>query len=413
MTGADGGVERAYRQHWARLLALLARELRSLDLAEEALQDAFAAAVAHWPRDGTPDNPAGWLRTAARRRALDRLRREATVLRRLPLLVTDEVTDDPADRADGGGPLRDDRLRLVFTCCHPALAVESRVALTLRCVAGLSTTEIARLFLVSEPTMGARLTRAKKKIAAARIPFRVPRGDELPARLDGVLAVVYLVFTEGYAATSGDRLIRADLAGEAIRLGRLLVELMPDEPEVTALLALMLLHHARRDARLDGDGRLVLLDRQDRGRWHRDEIAEGRALIAGSALDGPYALQAAIAAVHASAGHAADTDWPAIADLYAELDRRTGSAVVRLNRAVAVAQVAGPAAGLALLDGLDDRLPRHHRLPATRAELLHRLGRDAEAVDAYDRALALVGTDAERAFLRERRAVAQAAARDA
>lgn len=402
-----GAVEQAYRDHWARLLALLAHQLRRLDLAEESLQDAFAAAVSRWTQDGVPANPAGWLLTTARRRALDRLRREASDLRRLPLLVTDEVVMDDFN-LDDEHAVRDAQLRLVFTCCHPTLAVESRVALTLRFVAGLTTPEIARLFLVAEPTMAARLTRAKKKIAAAGIPFRVPGEADLPARLDGVLAVIYLVFTEGYAATSGDRLLRHDLAAEAIRLGRLVDELMPGEPEVIALVALMVLHHARRRARLDDDGRLVLLAEQDRDLWRWDEITEGLALLGRLAQTTgpyrPYALQARIAAEHARARQAADTDWPAIAALYAQLDRLTGSPVVRLNRAVAVAEAAGPAAGLALLEGLDHALPRHHQLPAARAELLRRLGQNGAAFEEYGRALALVGNEVERAFLLSRRA---------
>jgi RNA polymerase sigma-70 factor (ECF subfamily) len=383
--------------------------LRRLDLAEESLQDAFAVAVQRWPEEGAPRNPAGWLLTTARRRALDRLRREASDLRRLPLLVTEEaVGDDMGDiELDEGYAVPDERLRLVFTCCHPALSVESRVALTLRFVAGLSTPEIARLFLVSEPTMAARLTRAKKKIAGAGIPFRVPDATDLPERLAGALAVIYLVFTEGYAATSGDHLLRADLAGEAIRLGRVLRELMPGEPEVTALLALMVLHHARRRARLDSAGGLVLLGDQDRELWRWDEIGEGLTLLDRSAQPpaaSPYALQAAIAAEHAKARQASDTDWPAIAALYGQLERLTGSAVVRLNRAVAVAEAAGPRAGLALLGGLDEALPRHHLLPAARAELLRRLGRTGEAITEYGRALDLVGNDVERSFLLSRRA---------
>ena len=339
---------------------------------------------------------------------MDRLRREASDLRRLPLLVTEEaVSDMDHVELDEGYAVPDERLRLVFTCCHPALSMESRVALTLRFVAGLTTPEIARLFLVAEPTTAARLTRAKKKIAAAGIPFRVPDADDLPDRLAGALAVIYLVFTEGYAATSGDRLLREELASEAIRLGRVLGELMPGEPEVTALLALMVLHHARRRARIDPAGRLVLLPDQDRDLWRWDEIGEGLALLeltARSQATSPYALQAAIAAEHAKARRASDTDWPAIADLYAQLERVTGSAVVRLNRAVAVAEAAGPRAGLALLGDLDEALPRHHLLPAARAELLRRLGRNGEAIVEYGRALALVGNDVERAFLLSRRA---------
>ncbi|GAA3155060.1 sigma-70 family RNA polymerase sigma factor [Planomonospora alba] len=393
-------VEQAYRRHWARLLALLTAELRDLDLAEESLQDAFAAAVAAWPPE--PDNPPAWLLTTARRRALSRLRREAVAARKLPLLVVD-------DRPEPAG-IPDERLRLIFTCCHPALSMEARVALTLRCAGGLTTREIARSFLVSETTMAARITRAKKKIAQAGIPYRIPAGPELAGRRDGVLAVVYLIFTEGYAPTGGDRLIRADLAAEAIALGRMLRELLPADPEADGLLALMLLHHARRDARLGPSGELVRLPDQDRSRWHREEIGEALSLLEavrpggpGDRFPGPYLLQAAIAAEHAVAGRAEDTDWPAIARLYGRLEEIAGSAVVRLNRAVAVAEAEGPEAGLELLDGLDGTMGRHHLFHATRAELLRRLGRDREALDAYGRALEAVGTDPERAFLLSRR----------
>ncbi|MBO3748571.1 sigma-70 family RNA polymerase sigma factor [Streptosporangiaceae bacterium NEAU-GS5] len=399
-------VEQAYREHWARLLALLASELRDLDLAEDALQEAYAIAVDRWRRDGEPRNPAGWLLTAARNRALDRLRRAAvatrnlTELSRRPLLIV----DDPGQEQ----PIPDERLRLVFTCCHPALAMDARVALTLRCVGGLTTREIARLFLVSEPTMAARITRAKKKIAQAGIPYRVP--DNLGERLPGVLAVVYLIFTEGYAATGGDRLLRHELAAEAIHLGRMLRQLMPADSEVRGLLALMILHHARREARLGPAGELIRLGDQDRRRWRATEIAEGLDLIStpGPAgpppgQPGPYLLQAAIAAEHASAPTAAGTDWKAIALLYGELERITGSAVVRLNRAVAVAEVAGPQAALDLLDGLEEALPYNHLLPATRAEMWRRLGRAREAMDCYAQALDLAGTGVERAFLAARR----------
>jgi RNA polymerase sigma-70 factor, ECF subfamily len=399
---AAAEVERAHREHWARLLALLAGQLRSLELAEESLAEAYASALAVWPSRGVPDQPAAWLLTTARNRATDALRREAVLARKLPLLV---VPDAVPPREPVHIP--DERLRLLFTCCHPALAAESRVALTLRCVGGLSTAEVARAFLVSEPTMAARITRAKKKIAQAGIPYRVPGAAELPERLGGVLAVLYLVFTEGYAATEGETPVRVEPAAEAIRLARVLVDLLPAEPEPTALLALMLLQHSRRDARLDG-GRLVLLPDQDRSRWHPAEIAEGVALVrtaarlrAGSPA-GPYLLQAAIAGEHAVAARPGDTDWAAIARLYADLERLTGSPVVRLNRAVAVAEHAGPRAGLALLDGLDERLPRYHLLPAVRADLLRRLGRAEEAARAYRQALELAGIAAERDFLRAR-----------
>jgi RNA polymerase sigma-70 factor, ECF subfamily len=399
-------VEQAHRTQWSRLLALLTGELRSIDLAEESLQDAYTSAVRTWSRDGVPGNPAGWLLTAARNRARDRLRREATLARKLPLLAVDD--DVAPGSADGDGDvttIRDERLRLLFTCCHPALAPEARVALTARLLGGLTTVEVARLFLVSEPTMAARITRAKKKIAAAGIPYRVPSDAELPERLPGVLAVLYLVFTEGYAATAGERLLREDLCAEAIRLTRVLAAHTPDEPEVLALLALTLLHHSRRDARFDETGNLVLLPEQDRSRWHADEVAEGLA-YAERALrmrgeTGVYALQAAIAAEHASAVDQ-PVDWAAIAALYEMLERRTGSPVVRLNRAVAVAEQRGPEAGLALLDGMDEKLGRHHLLYSARADMLRRLGRTAEAAAAYEQALALAGTETERRFLESR-----------
>jgi RNA polymerase sigma-70 factor (ECF subfamily) len=390
-------VDAAYREHWARLLALLARELRDIDLAEDALQEAFSAASRAWG-DSPPRNPAAWLLTAARRRAIDDLRRQAALARRLPLLVVDQTPDDAYDIEPDMFP--DERLRLIFTCAHPALDLSARVALTLRLVAGLTTAQIARLFLVSEPTMAARITRAKKKIVAAGIPYRVPGPNDLAERLQGVHTVVYAIFTEGYAATDGDRLVRVEVCGEAIHLGRMLVALMPSDPESSALLALMLLHNARRSARVDG-GQLVRLADQDRSRWRMDEIAEGlgltsRVLRSGA---GPYAIQAAIAAEHAVAATADVTDWPAIVELYRVLEERTASPVVRMNRAVAVAECEGPAAGLAVLEGLDEALARHHLLPAIRADLLRRLGRTDEAVRAYDKALALVGNGAERDFL--------------
>jgi RNA polymerase sigma-70 factor (ECF subfamily) len=398
-------VEQALREHWGRLLALLTGQLGSLDVAEDAVAEAFELALATWPRDGVPDRPAAWLLTAARRRGLDRLRRDATLTRKLPLLAEPDQAVEPEEVAEEMSTIPDDRLRLLFTCCHPALAPDARVALTLRCLGGLTTAEVARAFLVPEPTMAARITRAKKKIAAAGIPYRVPADAELPGRLAGLLAVLYLVFNEGYAASSGDAAIRRDLCDEAIRLNRVLVALMPDEPEATALLALMLLQNARRDARLDPAGRLVLLPDQDRSRWHAGQIGEGQALLARSTRTGrlgPYLLQAAIAAEHCRATRAVDTDWAAIAALYRTLDELTGSPVVRLNRAVAEAETAGPAAGLALLAGLDERLPAFHLLPATRADLLRRLGRTDQAREQYAAALRLAGNAADRDLLTRR-----------
>jgi RNA polymerase sigma-70 factor (ECF subfamily) len=397
-------------------------------VAEDSLQDAFLAAARTWPVEGVPGRPAAWLMTAAHRRALDRLRREDSDRRRLPLLVTDPVIG--AGIADVGGgsvgpgsspgaiagavpgavpgpdvddePDIDERLRLLFACCHPALSADSRAAMMLRFVAGLTTAEIARLFLVPEPTMSARLTRAKRKMALAGIPLRRPSGDDLPDRLDVVLKVIYLLFTEGYRATSGPELTRPGLADEAIRLGYLLGQLLPGEDEIVALLALMLLQHARRDARVDAAGRLVPLPEQDRSRWHYDEIDRGMQLL--RRLDrrrGDYHLQALIAAQHATGG---PTDWPRIAGLYAELERRTSSPVVRLNRAVAVAEAGSPEAALSLVEGLVELLPASHLVPTVRAELLTRLGRTDEAAAAFDEALSKVRTDAERAHLRRRRA---------
>jgi RNA polymerase sigma-70 factor (ECF subfamily) len=402
---AETALSDAWREHWARLMAILVQQHGDLDLAEECLADAFAAAAESWV-GGVPDRPAAWLLTVARRRAVDRLRRRTRLAQRLPLLVRDaEPAAWPDDRdADG---LPDERLRLVCTCCHPALSHEASVALTLKLVGGLSTREVARSFLVSETTMAARITRAKRKIALAGIPFRVPDASELPARLARVCAVTYLLFTEGYAATAGPQLQRRELCAEAIRLQRLVVELVPDDPEALGLLALMLLQHARRDARVS-DGRLVPLAEQDRDRWHGDEVAHARALLESSAALAPtpggYTTQAAIALEHLRAPTAGETDWRRICRLYAHLEAVAGSPVVRLNRAVAVAEADGAQAGLALLDGLEASLPRYHLLPATRAELLGRLGRLPEAAQAYDVALDLVATEHERAHLENRRA---------
>ena len=398
-------IDSVFREDGGRLTATLIRVFGDFDLAEDALQEAAAAALTHWSRDGVPGNPAGWLFTAARRSALDRVRRDATLSRKLQLLVheADSVAEQPgADMTDSS--IEDDRLRLIFTCCHPALAPEARVALTLRTLCGLSTAEIARAFLVPEATMAQRLVRAKHKIRAAGIPYRVPEDPELPARLDSVLGVIYLIFNEGYSATNSSQIIRSDLCGEAIRLARLLAALMPDEPEVFGLLALCLLHDSRRDTRQDG-GRIVLLDEQDRRRWDHAQIAEGIAVLE-RALSrrraGPYQLQAAIVAVHAEAATAADTDWRQIALLYRRLVEVQPSPVIELNRAVAVAMAEGAAAGLELMAPLAAVLDGYQPFHAARADLLRRLGRRDEATAAYVRAIALTTNDAEREFLNGR-----------
>ncbi|MFC3997548.1 RNA polymerase sigma factor [Nocardiopsis sediminis] len=404
---AAASVEAVFREEHGRLLASLVRRFGDLDLAEEVASEAMEAALVHWPVQGVPARPAAWLLTTARRKAVDRLRRDQAYAARLAVLQVEADRAGPAAPADLDGDLPDERLRLFFTCAHPALAAEDRAALTLRCLAGLTTPEVARAFLVPAATMAQRIVRAKRKIRQARIPFRVPGADELPRRLPGVLQVVYSIFTEGYAASSGPLLQRLDLAEEAIRLMRILRRLLPAEREVTGLLALMLLVHARRAARTGPGGEMVLLADQARDRWDHAMIEEGRGLVLAALSGGPagpYAVQAAIAAVHDEAADVATTDWPQVVALYDVLLVLVPSPVVALNRAVAVAMRDGPAAGLALLDALadDPRLRGHHPYPAARADLLHRLGRLPEAAAAYRHALALAGTDPERAHLRRK-----------
>jgi RNA polymerase sigma-70 factor (ECF subfamily) len=392
-------VDRAYRDDTGRAVATLIRVTHDFDLAEEAWQEACEQALRTWPQRGVPRDPTAWLFTASRNRAIDRLRRERVGREKTAAAM--QIAELEA-MGDDMHEIPDDRLRLLFTCCHPSLALDARVALTLRTVAGLTTKEIARAFLVPEPTLGQRLTRAKRKIRDAGIPYVVPPREALPDRLDGVRAVVYLVFNEGYEATEGE-LIRTDLCAEAIRLARLLDHLIPDEPESRGLLALLLLQHARRAARTDDAGDLITLEDQDRSRWDHELIDEGLALVEEPA-SGTYQLQAAIAACHDRAPRPEDTDWAQIASLYDELQRVRPSPVVALNRAVAVAMADGPDAGLRLLDPLADGLAQYHHFHAARADLLRRAGREPEAADAYDRALALVGNDAERRYLERRRA---------
>jgi len=427
--GVEQAIADAWRAHWSRLIGLLIGQFQRPDLAEDAVSDAFESATRHWPTAGVPDSPGAWLLTAARRKVLDRLRTEAVQRRKEPLMVVDdEMRAAAAAAVDPGAHVADEQLRLVFACCHPAVAADDRVALTLRFVVGLPTAEIARLMLVQESAMAARLTRAKKRLASSGIPFATPEPEQLDERLDTVATVVYLAFTSAYQPGADAEPLRVDLGDETIRLLRELDRLLPGRPVVRSLLALLLLQHSRRDARLDDEGRLVLLPDQDRGLWHTDEIAEALALLRDpaerpadparhgapespgaaappdrtTALAREYRLQALIAAEHATAPSSDRTRWPVIAALYAELEELTASPVVRLARAVAVAEAYGPEHGLVLLDGLETVLPRHHRVPAVRAELLLRTGDRAAAAAELERALTLVTNETEATHLRIR-----------
>jgi RNA polymerase sigma-70 factor (ECF subfamily) len=410
VTDAGLALATVVREEWGRLTSLLIAQFRRLDLVEDALADAVEAAARRWPEDGAPDNPPAWLMTSARRRVVDRLRAEAMAQRKAPLLITDVERREEGSRtmADPGDLVEDDLLRLVLMCTHPALSTDSASALALRLVLGVSTHDIARLFLVTEPTMAARITRAKKKVVSAGIPFAVPAAEDLPARLDTVAQTAYLAFTAGYAPGSGPDLLRAELAGEAIRLVRVVLGLRPGEPVLLALLALVLLQHSRRDARVDDEGRLVLLDDQDRSCWRRDEIDEALMLLSEPVLAGPisplaasYVVQARIAAEHATAAKPEDTRWDRIVRHYGLLLELNPSPSARLARAVAVAEAEGPAAGLAALDGVE--ITGSHRVDAVRAELLARAGRASEARAAYDVAISSCRNDAERVHLFERR----------
>jgi RNA polymerase sigma-70 factor (ECF subfamily) len=403
----EEAIARAHQEEWARVVAGLARRFGDLDLAEEAAAEAYVAALERWPTDGVPPNPGGWLTTTATRKAIDRLRRESH--RDAKHHVSHMLSDDTLPESTG--PIEDDRLRLVFTCCHPALAMEARVALTLRLLGGLTVEEIARAFLVRETTMAQRITRAKAKIRAAHVPYRVPSAADIRERLAGVLTVVYLVFNEGYLASAGDDPVRADLTDEAIRLGRLLRTLLPDDGEVTGLLALMLLTDVRRAARVSPTGELVTLDEQDRSTWNQDLLIEGHALVreriaaaaSGGEPPGRYQLLAAINAVHTAAPSARDTDWSQIVALYDRLVALDPSPIVRLNRAIAVGERDGPDLALAEIDRLNEALDGYHAFHATHADLLRRVGRGGESRAAYDKAIELAGNPAERAYLTRRR----------
>jgi RNA polymerase sigma-70 factor (ECF subfamily) len=393
-------VERVFRQEYGRAVAVLVRRFGDLDLAEEAVQDAFTLALQRWPVSGLPPSPAGWILTTARNRAIDVVRREST---RDERHARAELPNEEAGPDDDEGPVTDDRLRLMFTCCHPALAMPARVALTLRLLGGLTTAEIARAFLLPETTMAQRLVRAKGKIRDAAIPYRIPESADLPERVRGVLAVVYLIFNEGYTASSGDRLVRDDLSAEAIRLGRLLAQLLPGEPEVIGLLALMLLTESRRPGRIGANGELILLADQDRGRWNRDLIAEGQQLVRRCLAKnepGPHQIQAAINAVHSEAASTAATDWRQIRALYDQLMAIAPSPIVALNRAVAVAEIDGPAAALTQIEGLE--LEAYYLFHAIRADLLRRVGRVDEAAAAYRTALERTENASERRYLERR-----------